>query len=177
MAVGEGPLRGPRGGWARGAEKPAVACVGSTFDWPMRPAIGPGNGAGAPNVRVIVGVMTRAVATLALAVAIVGLPLAGLFCDDSGPAAMACCRDKASECNQPGQNDDCCRKAPIDKDASAGPTQQLAGKPHWTSVISFDALVASAPTLVTLVASLTPRLAPATSGPDPAPPPVSVLRV
>ena len=132
---------------------------------------------GRPTIRVIVGEMTRAVATVALAAAIVGLPLAGLYCDDSGPAAMACCQDKASECNQPGQNDDCCRKAPIDKDASAGPTHQLAGKPQWTSVISFDALVASAPTLVTLVTSFTPRLAPATSGPDPSPPPHSVLRV
>jgi hypothetical protein len=120
--------------------------------------------------------MMRAVATLALAVALVGLPLAGLYCDDSGPAAMACCKDKASECNQPGKSDDCCSKAPVDKDASAGPTQQLLGKPQWTSVVSFAALVPSAPTLVPPVSSLTRRLVPAMSGPDP-PPSLSVLRV
>ena len=122
-------------------------------------------------------VMTKAVATLALAVALIGLPLAGLYCDDSGPAAMACCKNKASECNQPGKTDDCCRKAPIDKDASAGPTQQLAGKPQWTCVISLDALVPSAPSIVTLASSLTPRLSHRTAWADPPPPRLSILRV
>ena len=121
--------------------------------------------------------MTRAAATLGLAVAIVGLPLAGLYCDDSGPAAMACCRDKASECNQPGQNDDCCSKAPIDKDAAAGPNQQLAGKPQWTGLISFDALVPSSPTPVLPALSHALLLKATSRGPDPAPPPRSVLRV
>ena len=121
--------------------------------------------------------MTRAVATLALAVALVGSPLAGLYCDDSGPAAMACCKNKASECNQPGKTDDCCSKAPTDKDAFAGPTHQLAGKPHWTSVISIDALVPSAPIPIHLASFLTLRLSHRTARPDPSPPPLSVLRV
>lgn len=121
--------------------------------------------------------MNRAVATLALAVAIVGLPLAGLYCDDTGPVAMACCQDKAPECNQPGNNDDCCNKVPVDKDASAGPTQQLAAKPQWTTVVSFDALLASEPVLVIPVSCLMRGLAPSISDPDPSPPPISVLRL
>ena len=128
-------------------------------------------------LRVILQVTMRAVATLALAGAIVGSPLADLYCDDSGAAAMACCQNKASECNQPGKTDDCCRKIPVEKDASASPGQPLAGKPSWTSVISFDLLVPSAPTAVTLTSSLTPRLSHRTTWPDLAPPPLSVLRV
>lgn len=119
----------------------------------------------------------RAVATVALAVSVVGSPLAG-YCDDSNPAAMACCRDNASECNQPGgPTDDCCRKTPVDKDASTGPSQQLAGKPYWTFVVSLDALIPSATTAISLPSFLTPRRALSTACADLAPPPLSVLRV
>lgn len=90
---------------------------------------------------------------------------------------MECCKDRASECNQPGNNDDCCNKVPVDKDASAGSMQQLAAKPQWTSVVSFDALVASAPMVAAPVSSLTRGLAPGISAPDPAPPPPFILRV
>lgn len=90
---------------------------------------------------------------------------------------MACCQNKASECNQPGKNDDCCRKIPVERDASAGPSQQLAGKPSWTSVVCFDALVPSTPTAVVLPSSLTPRLSHRITWPDPPPPPLSILRV
>ena len=128
-------------------------------------------------IHVIVMVMTRAVATLALAVAIVGSPLAGLYCNDLGAAAMACCQDKASECNQPGKTDDCCRKVPVEKDAAAGTGQQFAGKPLWTSVISFDALVPSTPTAVILASSLTPRFVHRATRADLAPPSLSILRV
>lgn len=117
---------------------------------------------------------------LALAVAIVGSPLAGLYCNDLGAAAMACCQNqnKASECNQPGKVDDCCRKVPVEKDAAADVTsQQLAGKPPWTSVISFDALVPSVPTAVTRASSLTPRPLHRAARADLAPPPLSILRV
>ena len=62
--------------------------------------------------------MTRAVATLALSVTLVGSPVASLYCDNSTPAAMACCRNKAPECNQPGTSDDCCR-TPVEKDVFA----------------------------------------------------------
>ncbi len=113
---------------------------------------------------------------LALAVAIVGSPLAGLYCDDSGPAAMACCQNKASECNQPGKTDDCCRKVPVEK-ATAGPGQQLPGTPHWTSVVSLDALVPSTPTAAVRTSSLTPRPSHRTTWADLAPPPLSILRV
>lgn len=122
-------------------------------------------------------VMTRAVATLALAVAIGGSPLVGLYCDDSGPAAMACCQNKASECNQPGKTDDCCRKVPVEKDAAAGPSQRLAGKPQWTFVVSLDALVPSTPTAVVLASPSTPRLSHRTPWADLAPPPLAILRV
>jgi hypothetical protein len=83
-----------------------------------------------PVIRVTVKQIMGAVATLALAVALVASPVTVLYCDNSGPAAMACCKNKASECNQPGKTDDCCSKAPTDKDAFTGPTHQLAGKPH-----------------------------------------------
>lgn len=121
--------------------------------------------------------MTKAAATLVLSVAIVGSPLASLYCVASGPAAMACCQNKASECNQPGKTDDCCRKIPLEKDASAGSGQQLTGKPSWTSVVGFDALVTCTPTAVFLPLSVTPRLSHRITWPDPAPPPLSILRV
>ncbi len=118
----------------------------------------------------------RAVATLALAGAIVGSPLAGLYCDDSGPAAMACCQTKASECNQPGKTDDCCRNVPVEK-AAAGPSQQGAGKPQWTFVVSLDALLPSTPTAVARTSALTPRRSHRNTWADLAPPPLSILRV
>lgn len=130
-----------------------------------------------PTIHVIVKVMTKVVLTLALAAAVVGLPLAGLHCDDSGPAAMPCCKDKSSGCNQPSTTADCCRKPPIDKDASAGPTLRLAGKPQWTSVIGLEALVPSVPILVGLAPSLAVSLSHRIAWPDPPSPPLSILRV
>jgi len=128
------------------------------------------------TIRVTVRTMTRAVATLALSVTLVGSPVASLYCDNSTPAAMACCRNKAPECNQPGTSDDCCR-TPVEKDVFAGSSPQLTGKPQWTSVISFDALVPSAPSAVALASSLRPRFSHRTSWADLAPPPLSILRV
>ncbi len=119
--------------------------------------------------------MTRVVATLALSVTLGGSPLASLYCDNSTPAAMACCQ-KAPECNRPGKTDDCCR-TPVEKDVFAGSSPQLTGKPQWTSVISFDALVPSAPSAVAVASSLRPRFSHRTSWADLAPPPLSILRV
>ncbi len=118
----------------------------------------------------------RVVSTLALAGAIVGSPLAGLYCDDSGPAAMACCQNRASECNQPGKTDDCCRNVPVEK-GTAGPGQEWVNKPPGASVVSLDALVPSTPRAVVLTSSLTPRLSQRTTWADLAPPPLSILRV
>jgi hypothetical protein len=123
-------------------------------------------------------VMLKAVATAALAVALVGSPLAALDCNDTGPAAMACCQDKASECNQPGKTDDCCRKVPVEKDAAVGPGQVIAGKHNWTSVISNpNALVPAVAKIIPSSSSLTLRPASRTTWADLAPPPLSVLRV
>lgn len=72
--------------------------------------------------------MAKAFAVFALAFSLVGSPLAALYCNDAGPAEMACCKDKASECNQPGATDDWCRTVPVQKDTAAGPSQVRAGK-------------------------------------------------
>lgn len=58
-------------------------------------------------------------AAFAVAIALAGSPVAGLYCDDANPAAMACCRDKASECNQPGKTEDCCRVSPAGQETPA----------------------------------------------------------
>jgi hypothetical protein len=122
--------------------------------------------------------MMKAVAAAALAVALVGSPLAALDCNDTSAAAMACCQDKGSECNQPGKTDDCCRKVPVAKDAAVGPGQVIAGKPSWTSVINNpDALVRAVAKSIPPISSLTLRPAPRTTWADLAPPPLSVLRV
>jgi hypothetical protein len=122
--------------------------------------------------------MLKVVAAAALAVALVGSPLAALDCNDTSAAAMACCQDKASECNRPGKTDDCCRKVPVEKDAAVGPGQVIAGKPSWTSVINNpDALVRAVAKSIPLIPSLTLRPASRTTWADLAPPPLSVLRV
>jgi hypothetical protein len=120
--------------------------------------------------------MTRAVATLALAVALGTAPFAALYCDKSTPAAMACCQNKASECNKPAASSDCC-PAPVEKDASNAATQSLTGKPQWTSVISFDALVGVPQHLVVLATTLMPRLQHRITWADTPPATLSILRV
>ena len=128
-------------------------------------------------MRAIVVVMAKAVAAVVLTVALVGSPLAALYCNDLSPAAMACCKDRASECNQPGKTDDCCRKAPVEKGAAAGPSQVTAGKPSWTFVVSLDALVPVVAKCAAPVSSLTLRPASRSEWADLPPPPLSVLRV
>lgn len=39
-------------------------------------------------------------------------PVAALYCSEGDAAAMACCREDMSQCNQPGKTDDCCRTSP-----------------------------------------------------------------
>ncbi len=121
--------------------------------------------------------MSKAFAALWLAAAVMGSPLAALYCDDASPASMACCQDKASECNQPGATDDCCRKVPVGKDAAAGPNQVTAGKPTWASISGLDALVPVVAPIAPPISSLSLPTAAHTGWADLAPPPLSVLRL
>jgi len=61
-------------------------------------------------------------AALMLAVGLVASPVAALFCAEGDAAAMACCREDMSQCNQPGKTDDCCRTSPgVSRDQGALP--------------------------------------------------------
>jgi hypothetical protein len=121
--------------------------------------------------------MVKSVAALSLAVALVSLPLAPLYCNDTGPKAMACCREKAANCNQPGTaGDDCCRNVPVEK-AAAGPGQVIAGKPAWTAHISVDAVVPGVAPSGAAFSSVALRSTVRTIAADLAPPPLFVLRV
>jgi hypothetical protein len=111
------------------------------------------------------------------AVGLLGSPVASLYCPSEGPAAMACCQQKASECNQPGANDDCCRTVPVDKGTTDGPSHVLAGKPEWTSAPALDGVV---PVVILVEPSkFGHAFGPVSHGaaPDLGPPPLFVLRV
>ncbi|HSB61718.1 MAG TPA: hypothetical protein VLI67_08355, partial [Vicinamibacteria bacterium] len=99
------------------------------------------------------------------------------YCNDVSPAAMACCEEKAAGCNQPGSTDDCCRKVPVEKDAATAPGQQLAPKPHATSMTGLDAVAPFAPTMAAPPPGLAPAPPQRTAWADLAPPPLSVLRL
>lgn len=57
-------------------------------------------------------------ARLFLALAVLWLPLNGLFCpveaDDA--EAMACCRERAAHCNMPEKTEDCCNRGQASND-------------------------------------------------------------
>jgi hypothetical protein len=116
--------------------------------------------------------------TIALAaVGLLGSPVAGLYCPSDDPAAMACCQQKASECNQPGASDDCCRTVPVDKGTTYSPSHVLAGKAEWTSAPAPDGLV---PIVILVGPSRSGHaFGPVSHGaaPDLGPPPLFVLRV
>jgi hypothetical protein len=76
--------------------------------------------------------MSKLVAALALAPALVSAPFVAVYCDDASSRAMACCRDKASECNTPGATDDCCKKMPTEKGTMNGTAQVRAEKREST---------------------------------------------
>ena len=123
--------------------------------------------------------MLKGLATVLLAVALVGSPLSVLFCDDTGPAAMACCQAQMTECNSPGSTADCCNKVPIEKEASSGPTQLAAAKPNWMFAVSLEAGLPVTPAEAALPGATTLRLRPysRTTWADLAPPPPSILRL
>lgn len=123
--------------------------------------------------------MVKGLATVLLTVALVGSPLSALYCNDTGPAAMACCQGQMSECNRPGATEDCCKKVPIEKEASSGPTQLAAAKPHWTFVVSLEAGLPVAVAAVSLPdgSGLWLRSFSRTAWANLAPPPPAILRL
>jgi hypothetical protein len=131
----------------------------------------------APAIPDNVRTMLKLVAALAVASALVAAPLAALYCNTSGPAAMACCQQKASECNQPGANDDCCRTVPVDKGTTHSPSHVLTGKPEWTSTPAPDGVVPVAALVDS--SKCAHAFGPVWHGaaPDLRPPPLFVLRV
>ncbi len=128
---------------------------------------------GRPTIRDIVKVMARTIAALAFAVASAGSPLAVLYCEDSGPAAMACCQGDASECNQPGKTADCCRVVPTAQDGAV----TLAKAPETPS--KFHAVFLSLePAPVLWLADLRPTVGAAPLRPaDLSPPRSPILRI
>ena len=56
---------------------------------------------------------------LLVAVGLSASPVAGLYCDTQGQAAMACCQGDMSQCNQPGKTEDCCQVAPTGQESEA----------------------------------------------------------
>lgn len=86
-----------------------------------------------PTIRVIVRGMVKTVVALAVAASLLGSPLGALFCDGSGAVAMGCCKDAANHCNNPGANDECCRKVPADRNATNGPSHVYSGRPKRSS--------------------------------------------
>lgn len=84
--------------------------------------------------------------TLALtSLALLGSPLAALFCPRTDPAAMACCQNNPQGCNKAGKSDDCCRTVPNDGNASGTLVKSpQAGAPMHT-VALMPAPVAAVP--------------------------------
>ena len=121
--------------------------------------------------------MAKGLAAVLLTIAVVGSPLSALFCNDTGPAAMACCQGQMSECNRPGSTEDCCKKVPIEKEASSAPTQPAAAKQHWTFAVSLEAGLPVTVAAVALPRSTDLRPGSRTAWADLAPPPPSILRV
>ena len=123
--------------------------------------------------------MLKGLATVLLTVALVGSPLSVLFCDDTGPAAMACCQGRMTECNRPGSTADCCKMGPIEKEAPSGPTQLAAAKPNWTFAVSLEAGLPVTPAAAALPGARALRLRPCsrTAWADLAPPLPSILRL
>ena len=61
----------------------------------------------------------RRLALAIVTLALLGFPVAALYCVGDDPAARACCRQQANECNRPGEKDDCCRTVPGGGQAAA----------------------------------------------------------
>jgi hypothetical protein len=112
----------------------------------------------------------------AVAIALLGVPLAPLYCGGDDPGAMACCREQANECNQPGaQDDDCCRDTPQDDVTvtALGPAKAYPlAKVQLTAVAGSDLALsgAGAPLAAVHVLAVERPL-------NRPPPPLSVLRI
>lgn len=112
-----------------------------------------------------------------VALGLAGSPVAALYCGGDDPAAMACCRQQANECNQPGKADDCCRTVPSDGRDGAlavGVKAELAAKLQALMCPAFTLAVAPIPAArgpLALAVWLD------TLPHDLPPPPLSVLRV
>jgi hypothetical protein len=110
---------------------------------------------------------------LLVAVGLSASPVAGLYCDPQGQAAMACCQGDMSECNQPGKTEDCCQVAPTGQESAAivgkapdqrDPLDAVAQPALPAATLPPPAMHLSVSGLVTLQA-------------DPSPPRTPILRI
>jgi len=109
---------------------------------------------------------------LLAAVGLLASPIATLYCDPQGPAAMACCQGDMSECNQPGKTEDCCNVAATSQEGAA-----IAAKPPDRPIPDIVALPAlRAATLSPSPADLRIGGIPALQV-DPSPPRTPILRI
>ena len=113
---------------------------------------------------------------VALAIALLGVPLAPLYCGGDAPGAMTCCREQANECNQPGaQDDDCCRDTPQD---DATMTALSPARAHALANVQLAAVSGSDSTVIGAGAALVAAHVLAVERPvNRPPPPLSVLRI
>jgi hypothetical protein len=104
-------------------------------------------------------------------------PLAAVYCNDLSPASRACC-EKSAGCDRtaapPAASDDCCQRAPLEKDKSESAAKPTKPIPPLAAAV--DGVVALADAIVLPVVRL-PIRAPDSLTVDPAPSPPSVLRL
>ncbi len=111
---------------------------------------------------------------LLVAMGLLASPIAALYCDTQGQAAMECCQGDMSECNQPGKTEDCCQVAPTSQEGAAivgkAPNQRLT--PDGPVALPALAAATLPPPSVRLRISRIP-----TPQADPSPPRTPILRV
>ena len=110
---------------------------------------------------------------LLVAVGLSASPVAGLYCDTQGQAAMACCQGDMSECNQPGKTADCCRVAPPSQERAVIVGKALDQRPTLDAV-ALAALPAATLPPPTVHLRITRVL---TLQVDPSPPRTPILRI
>ena len=118
----------------------------------------------------------RSWATPVLCIGIFIAPLTILNCEPGDPLAMACCRDRMSDCNRPDKTDDCCKKTiKLDTRLAALPNVERTAK---GSVASVHDLIAEIPAVHTILpVSSTVLDSGLGSPPAPSPPQSSILRI
>lgn len=115
---------------------------------------------------------------VAVAVALLGTPMAALYCNPSDAASMACCKEDMTGCNLPGKTEDCCREVPQDQE-----TATVTVKAERLAKIDLAALALEPAALPTGVAMSAPSRTcfavtiPLFGAAAPSPPRTPILRI